>query len=356
MYAGAPIATVPDEPARVLIVDDSAVARAVMSRAIGEHPRLIVAGAVPSAAAAFDFLKQQTRRLDAIVLDVNMPGLSGIEALPRLVAASDGAPVLLVSSACGSGAAATVAGLAAGAADTLEKPVIQELSSRFAETLCERLERLAEADATAGGTGRSAAQLVLPQLAGFDAVAIGASTGGIHALGQLLGEVPRDFAPPILITQHLPPAFMPHFAGQLTALAGRPCRIAEHGATVARGSLLIAPGDAHLGLAQRRGRVVVDLERRPSASGCLPSVDPMFDAAAQVYRGRLLAIVLSGMGRDGSIGARAVAAAGGQLLAQDENSSVVWGMPGAVVRQGFAAGVLPPDAIGRLLAQQGRRC
>ena len=355
MQASVRPAKVPETAVRVLIVDDSAVARAVMSRAIDEHSRLFVAAALPSAETALDFLDRRRGVVDVIVLDVNMPGLSGIQALPRLMAASGGARVLLVSSACGIGAEATIAGLAAGAADTLEKPIVRELSSRFADMLCERLERLAQSDLASVLPTPEIAGLTLPDLAEFDAVAIGASTGGIHALGQLVGALPRDFAPPVLITQHLPPVFMPHFAGQLTALAGRPCRIAEDGETVNRGSLLIAPGDAHLSLERSRGRVVVRLDRGAAISGCLPSVDPMFAAAAVTYGARLLAVVLSGMGRDGSIGAQAVAAAGGQLLAQDEISSVVWGMPGAVVRQGLATAILPPDAIGRAMAEHGRR-
>lgn len=355
MPAGAASAPIRPDAARILIVDDSAVARAVMAQAIDAHPGLQVAGAVSSAEAAIAYLAKDRDGISAIVLDVNMPGQSGIDALPRLTAASDGARVLLVSSACGSGAQATVSGLAAGAADTLEKPNIGALSGDFTAKLCRRLVRMADR-AVALPPEEPAPRAAGINLSGFDAVAIGASTGGIHALGQLLGELPNDFAVPILVTQHLPPVFIPHFADQLTLLARRPCHIARDGSVVEGGTLLIAPGDAHLCLTRRRGRVVVRLDRKPAPSGCLPSVDPMFATAAAIYGARLLAIVLSGMGRDGSIGAGAVAAAGGQLLAQDEASSVVWGMPGAVVRKGLATAMLAPSAIGRLLGERGRPC
>jgi len=218
----------------ILIVDDSVVARAVIARAIGLSGRFTVAGAVPHAKAALTFLEHN--RVDGILLDIEMPGVDGLTALPDLLAAGRGAKVLIVSSSCGDGAAATIEALALGAADTLEKPSIGDFASRFSTVLDEKLFRLFETAPVPGrAPARERAQPEPPAqivtLAAdrsgipFDIVAIGASTGGIHALSLVLREIPASFQLPILITQHLPESFMSYFAAQIAVLAGRPCDI-----------------------------------------------------------------------------------------------------------------------------------
>jgi len=340
--AGAP-------PTRVLIVDDSAVARAVIGRAIEADPRFKVVGSVPHTAAALGFLK--TNRADALVLDIEMPGVSGLAALPSLITEGQGAKVLIVSSSAGDGASATIKALALGAADTLVKPAVGGFAGRFSSDLVEKLGRLCTgeqpADTVRAAPPRAAA-------GGFDVVAIGASTGGIHALKLILTELPASFAVPILITQHLPESFMPYFAAQVALLANRPCVVAEDRMRIRAGNIIVAPGDAHMRLVSTGEGAAVRLVDKRATSGCMPSVDPMLESLAEVYGARGLAIVLSGMGRDGSEGAAQVARAGGAVVVQDRESSVVWGMPGAVARSGSAHAILPPAEIAKLIIT-GRR-
>lgn len=337
---------------RVLIVDDSAVARAVIARAVEANRQFVVTGAVPHVNAALRFLA--TARVEVILLDLEMPGVDGLTALPDLIAAGRGARVLVISSTCGDGAAATVRALALGAADTLLKPGAGAPHARFADLLAAKLDRLTRPEPPiTPAAARPAAPR--PSQACYDVVAVGASTGGIHALSQLLGALPPTFQLPILITQHLPASFMPYFAAQVAVLAKRPCDIAIDRLRLRAGRVVIAPGDAHVRcIALADGTVAVRLSTAPSASGCLPSVDPMFESLVTAYGPRALAVVLSGMGRDGAEGARLVAEAGGTVVVQDEASSVVWGMPGAVAAAGHAQAMLPPDEIGRLIASRRR--
>jgi two-component system chemotaxis response regulator CheB len=347
--------TIPAPLPTVLIVDDSAVARAVIGRMIEGSRRFALAGTVPDVQAALAFLK--TNRVDAILLDIEMPGVDGLTALPDLIVASDGAKVLVVSSSCDDGGAATIQALALGAADTLVKPGVGAFAGRFADVLIDKLARLLVTDpvvcaptAVSPPPVRRTGRTTKTQ---FDIIAIGASTGGIHALSQLLREVPADVTTPILITQHLPESFMPYFAAQVAVLAGRPCDVATDRLRIRAGRVIIAPGDGHMRVvALGDGSFAVRLTREPSRSGCMPSVDPMFESIAETHGVRAMAIVLSGMGRDGSHGARKLVEAGGALIAQDRESSVVWGMPGAVAQ--FAGVMLPPGEIGRLVAA-GRR-
>lgn len=340
-----------DDSARVLIVEDSAVARAVIGRVIDGSDRFFVAGAVSNARAALAFLAHTA--VDYILLDIHLPGIDGITALPDLLAAGGAAKVLIVSSSAADGAAQTVQALALGAADTLVKPAVGELSGRFAHLLLDKLDRLGEP--TAFAPVPSPAPLPRGHADAYDLVAIGASTGGIHALSRLLRELPASFTLPVLVTQHLPATFMPYFAAQLALMAGRPCDVATDRLRIRPGRLIVAPGDAHLCVAPLLdGTACIRLSRTPSTSGCLPSVDPMLASVAATFGARAMGVVLSGMGRDGVDGARALRDAGAAVVVQDQDSSVIWGMPGAVAAQGLAAAMLPPDAIGRLLAERRR--
>jgi two-component system chemotaxis response regulator CheB len=344
--------------ARILIVDDSVVARAVIARMIEQGRGYEVAAAVSDVRAALAFLA--TEQVDVILLDIEMPGIDGLTALPDVIAAGGKAKVLVVSSTCEDGAAATIQALALGAADTLVKPGSGSMVGGFATALEEKLQRLTQMAAPLPlpqpPAPRPIAPPTIPAAAfDFDIVAIGASTGGIHALSQVLRALPPSFDVPILITQHLPGSFMPYFAAQVAILAGRPCDVAADHMRVRPGRAILAPGDAHIRCVRLSdGSVALRLAREPVASGCMPSVDPMLASAAEVFGTRTLGIVLSGMGRDGADGAARVAAAGGFVIAQDQASSVIWGMPGAVARAGDAAAVLPPDEIGRVIAARRR--
>jgi two-component system chemotaxis response regulator CheB len=341
------------DPIRILIVDDSIVARTVLSRILEACPEFVIAASVATAAQALDLVGREP--VDIILLDLEMPGVGGLEALPQLIARSDGARVLVVSSMAADGAAATVQALALGAADTLQKPGVANFDGRFSDTLADRLIRIA-----AGRRHRMKPAPVVTRPAGMatrapiDCLAIGASTGGLHALTELLRDFPAAFTAPILITQHLPAAFMPYFADQMRGIAGRPATVARDGEKLVPGHILIAPGEGHIRLKRIGHDVRVMLDTTVSATLCMPSVDPMFESLAEVYGERGLAVVLSGMGRDGTIGAKAVFGVGGEILVQDGPTSVVWGMPGSVAEAGLASAVLPPARIAdRILSRAG---
>lgn len=340
-----------DRPIKVLIVDDSQVARSVITRMLERVGRFEIVAAVGDGAHALQCL--ETLSVDVILLDLEMPGTNGIDLLPRLVAASAGAHVLVLSSAVAEGAAATVAALAAGATDTLQKPGGANFLGRFSETLVDRLTRIASLRAPAR-TNRMPLRKASSPAAGVECLAIGASTGGLHALNILLPALPPAFCAPILITQHLPAGFMSYFARQTETLSGRPAVVAMDGMALLPGRIVIAPGDGHLRLVRSGPEVRVVLDRTPASSGCMPSVDPMFEALASVYADRGTGVVLSGMGKDGLRGAAALARAGAEILVQDSRSSVVWGMPGAVAEAGHASAVLDPTAIAAHILERAR--
>lgn len=346
-------ARVPPPSAQVLIVDDSVVARSVLGRMVEGTRRFRVAAAVPDIRAALDYLHMH--RVDVVLLDIDMPGIDGLTALPDVIAAGNGAKVLVVSSAVDEGAAVTVQALALGAADTLVKPGIGAFGGRFAEVLEDRLARLVEHVSEPSPSHHqptSFGPVTAPD--DFDIVAIGASTGGIHALSQLLRAIPASFRVPILVTQHLPPAFMTYFSTQLAVLGSRPCDVASDRMRIQPGRIVVAPGDAHMRVVRTADGAAIRLTHEKWPSGCLPSVDPMFESVAEVFGSRALGVVLSGMGRDGAEGACRLVDAGARIFVQDRDTSVVWGMPGSVANAGHASAVLPPDEIGRLIARRGR--
>ncbi|GAA0741764.1 two-component system chemotaxis response regulator CheB [Sphingomonas trueperi] len=342
---------------RVLIVDDSVVARSVLSRMIEGTQRFRVTAALSEARAALDYLARET--VDIILLDIAMPGIDGLTALPDVVTAGRGAKVLIVSSSADEGAATTLQALALGAADTLVKPGVGAFGGRFAEVLEERLARLFDlpgepvAACPPAPAPRPANASV--QLDAFQIVAIGASTGGIHALSQFFRQIPASFQLPILVTQHLPASFMTYFATQLAVLGSRPCDVATDRMRIRPGRIVIAPGDAHIKVVRTSEGAAIRLSTEWARSGCMPSVDPMFESIAEVFGARALGVVLSGMGRDGCEGAGRMVEVGAKVLVQDQASSVVWGMPGAVATAGRASAVLPPDEIGRLIGRGGSR-
>lgn len=347
-------------PIRLMIVDDSIVARSILARMLEPLPEFEIVASVAGAEQALKRLDEA--RVDIILLDVAMPGTDGITALPEIIRRSHGARVLIVSSRADEGAAACLAALALGAADTLPKPCAGAggFGGAFAKLLVAKLLRIARDDpgtVSVGGVASvpPAAEIVVRPVGGagpIDCLAIGASTGGIHALNAFLAALPPSFTAPILVTQHLPPSFMPYFAAQLRGVANRPAHVATDGMRLCPGELLVAPGTAHLGLVRSLGGVRVQLEYQPAPSACLPSVDPMLEAVARCFRGRGVGVVLSGMGRDGALGAAALASVGGEVIAQDQASSVIWGMPGAVATAGLATLVGPPAQLARHVAQR----
>jgi len=338
---------------RILIVDDSIVARTVLARMLEARPEFELVSAVSNAAQALDVVGREP--VDIVLLDLEMPGVGGLELLPQLIARSNGARVLVVSSMAADGAAATVQALALGAADTLQKPGVANFVGRFGETLADRLIRIAAGRRNRGTAMPAMKHRALPvSHAPIECLAIGASTGGLHALTEMLRDLSPRFTAPILITQHLPATFMPYFADQMQSIVGRPASVARDGEKLLPGHILIAPGEGHIRLKRFGSEVRITLDTAPAATLCMPSVDPMFESLAEVFGSRGVAVILSGMGRDGTIGAKVVAQAGGEILVQDAPTSVVWGMPGSIAEAGIASAILPPARITeRILARTG---
>ena len=340
---------------RLMIVDDSMVARAVLTRMLEADGGFEIAAVAGTAEDCIDALAQV--RVDIILLDLEMPGAGGLRSIPRILEAAHGARVMIVSSLAEEGAEETVAALALGAADTLPKPGTGRFNGRFSEILMSKLRALGRAEnqdhlpvPAVAARAASAAPMRAMASEPLRLLAIGASTGGIHALTSFFQALPAKIGVPILVTQHLPAPFMAVFARQLSNAAGREAIVAEDGLRLLPDRIVIAPGDAHLTVDICGGRLVARLQRNRASSGCLPSVDPMLASAGALLGAEALGVVLSGMGRDGLEGAMALIGAGGSVIVQDESSSAVWGMPRAVADAGLACAVLPPAKIARRVA------
>ena len=337
-----------------MLVDDSAVARAVLSRMIEADPTFEIAAVAGTAEDAIDAL--QSVRVDTVVLDLQMPGAGGLALIPQIIDAASGARVMIVSSLADEGAEQTILALAQGAADAIPKPGTGRFYGRFSEVLLTRLKALGYADNQQPLQQPIKLQGYAPLRAmpadPIGVLAIGASTGGIHSLCALFKALPPRLEVPILVTQHLPAPFIPVFARQLAVAAGREVLVASDGIPMAPDRILMAPGDAHLTLEPSGSGQVVRLTSERSRSGCMPSLDPMFASVGVNFGSRALGVVLTGMGRDGVDGAARLVACGGSVLAQDEESSAVWGMPRAVVEAGLACAVMPPEKIARRIASR----
>jgi two-component system chemotaxis response regulator CheB len=339
-----------------MIVDDSMVARAVLSRMIEADPAFEIAAVASTAEDAIEALGECS--VDIVLLDLEMPGAGGLKSIPRILAAGAGAKVMIVSSLAEDGAEHTVAALALGATDTMPKPGTGRFNGKFSEILVSRLKALGYAASDGAGPGYASrakgpqAPLRAMPADPIGIVAIGASTGGIHALGSLFNALPRRIGVPILVTQHLPMPFMPVFARQLGAIAHRSAVVAEDGMPLIADQITVAPGDAHLSLDASKEGAIVRLTHGRASSGCMPSVDPMFAAVGAIYGDKALGVVLTGMGRDGVEGASRLVSCGGSVIAQDEASCAVWGMPRAILEAGLASAILPPDKIARRIASR----
>ena len=339
---------------RLMIVDDSMVARAVLSRMVESDRTFEIAAVAGTAEDAIDAL--HSVKVDIVLLDLEMPGEGGLKMIPKILEAAAGARVMIVSSVADEGAAQTVAALALGAADAMPKPGTGKFNGRFAEVLLSKLRAIGFAD-----DERPLAEPI--RLQGFGPLramspnpigilAIGASTGGIHAIAALFQALPPKIGVPILVTQHLPSPFMPVFARQLGIAARREALVAEDGTKLLPDRIIIAPGDAHLAIESSDRGHFVRLSRERAPSGCLPSVDPMFASAGAEFGDGAVGVILTGMGRDGTQGASRLVACGGSVLAQDEATCAVWGMPRSVIEAGLACAVMTPEKMGRRIASR----
>jgi len=352
----------PPAPVRVLVVDDSAVMRASLLAMLSQERDLQVVGVATEGAKALDQVNDL--KPDVVVLDVEMPGMGGLEFITALRRRHSRKPAVLVfSSFTESGAKVTIEALSAGADDYLTKPSqVGPARSSVEEAKAALLAKVRALALRSPGDGFVVGSPTAPRLASspparpeslgtggdppgpFDVLLIGASTGGPAAVTELVSQLPADFRLPVLIVLHMPPLFTRLFAEALSRHGSLPSREASAGIRPEPGSVYVAPGGQHLEVVDHFGPMLATTSS-PPINSCRPSVDRLFQTAVRSYGSRTLACVLTGMGSDGVAGAREIRGAGGRVLVQDEPTSVVWGMPGAVARQGLAHQVLPISAM-----------
>jgi two-component system chemotaxis response regulator CheB len=340
---------------RILIVDDAVVFRRLVAEELNKDPALEVVGTAANGRIALARMSQVNP--DLVILDVEMPELDGLATLKAIRKTYPRLPVIMFSALTERGAEATLDALALGATDYFTKPASAGGLDSSLQVIREQLIPEIKALCGKAGTGTGGgAQQALPRRppplasrhapAPIRVLAIGASTGGPNALAEVFRRLPADFPVPIVMVQHMPPTFTRLLAERLSTEF--PIRVQEGGSgtLLEPGQAWIAPGNFHMSVARDGSQVRTHLNQEPPENSCRPAVDVLFRSVAQAYGPNSLAVVLTGMGQDGLRGCEAIREAGGQVLAQDEATSVVWGMPGSVARAGLADRVLPVSLIG----------
>lgn len=327
---------------RVMLVDDSAIARGFMRRWIEEEPQVELVKVCSDAAQAIAEVARM--RPDVIVLDIEMPNMDGLAALPHLRKLAPHARIVMASTLTPAGAQQTVKALSLGAADFITKPQSSAVGGvdSYRRDLIDKIIALGPRltlrhPSSATCTLRPRAAVHCPAAV----MVVAASTGGPSALPTFLGPIARRIDAPILIVQHMPATFTALFAEKIEACIGKRCREAVDGDVLAPGSVYIAPGDQQMRIARSPAGRIVTLDRSAPVNFCRPAADPLFESAAAAFGNRVLGVVLTGMGHDGRDGAGHIVKAGGRMLVQDEASSVVWGMPGAIAQAGLAEAIKP---------------
>ena len=341
---------------RVLLVDDAATVRRMVAEAIADDPALEVAGTAAHGQMALERIEDL--HPDVVLLDLEMPVMNGIDMLSALRVRHPLLPVLIYSSLTREGAAATMQALWLGANDVVAKPTGGLAATRLL-LRTEVIPRLRELggwqvpEPVVRAVVPAPAERPAPAGARAEVVAIGTSTGGPRALATLLGAIPPGLPAAMLIVQHMPAAFTGYFAQGLAARTGLPIREACDGDRLEPGRVLLAPGGRHTVVRRDGARAVVHLTDDEPEHGCRPSFDPLLRSLADTHGAAVLAVVLTGMGSDGLDGCEHVRAAGGGVLVQDRDSSVVWGMPGLVAEAGLAEAELPLERLAEVIQ---RRC
>ncbi|KWV43899.1 chemotaxis response regulator protein-glutamate methylesterase [Bradyrhizobium macuxiense] len=371
--AATPTSTRTDK-VRVMVVDDSVVIRGMISRWIGAEPDMEV---VASLRTGLDAVNQLERiNPDVAVLDIEMPDLDGISALPQLLAKKRDLVIIMASTLTRRNAEISLKALSLGASDYIPKPESTReatAAETFRHDLIQKIRHLgakarrsaihttanptlapghdrqrAVAAGTAPAPAAAPVQFVRRPLGLLPpkVLLIGSSTGGPQALMTLVAEIgPVIDRFPVLITQHMPPTFTTILAEHLARTSKRPAHEAVDGEVVKAGQIHLAPGGRHMRVARHGIDAVITLDDGPPVNFCKPAVDPMFTSAIEVWQGSIMSVILTGMGSDGMRGGKEIVAAGGSVIAQDEASSVVWGMPGAAANAGICAAVLPLNQI-----------
>jgi two-component system chemotaxis response regulator CheB len=343
---------------RVMIVDDAVVVRGLMSRWLSEESGIEVVGTFRNGREAVDNVLKL--KPDVVILDIDMPELDGLSALPLLLARKSDLVVIMASTLTRRNAEVSLKALSLGAIDYVTKPETSReimFTQSFRREIIEKIRHLGRRAFSAslhpkslrGGAGDPRAQAI--SLRPFSPVpprvlAIGSSTGGPQALQVLVrGLSPVLARLPVVITQHMPPTFTAILAEHLARAANRSAHEGVHGETIKPGTLYVAPGGKHMRLDRHAETAVIAIGDDAPVHFCKPAVDPLFQSAATAFGPALLAVVLTGMGTDGTEGGRDIAAGGGSIIAQDEASSVVWGMPGSAAHSGQCSAVLPLEEI-----------
>jgi two-component system chemotaxis response regulator CheB len=364
---------------RILVCDDSVVIRKLLTQTLNEVPGMEVVATAALGKIALSKIQQCSP--DVVILDVEMPEMDGIETLKKIRVDWPRLPVIMFSTKTERGAAATIEALTSGASDYVTKPSnvgsVVVAMTRVREQMVPKIQALVSGQKTIGSrkipvVAAAAAPVALPRPATpivtarptgprppIDIVAIGASTGGPAAVSEVICGIPADFPVPIVIVQHMLATFTKHFADRLASSAKIGVVEAQVGDVLVPGKAYIARGDYHMTIEKKQGRGLVLANQDPPENYCRPAVDVLFRSVARVYGASALAVVLTGMGQDGLLGCGAIREAGGDVIVQDEATSVVWGMPGFVARAGLASDVLPLARIGsevrRRVAVSGAR-
>ncbi len=340
-------------PIRVLVVDDSVVVRKIVTDVLSEDAGIDVVGTAVNGKVALT--KLESLRPDLITMDIEMPEMNGIDAVRAIRAQRNRIPIIMFSTLTERGASATLDALSAGASDYVTKPAnvgsVGQSMDSVRQQLIPRIKALLGRPAQAPAQRAAAVPPPRPPVARTAppkppaVLVVGASTGGPEALTRVIAALPPTFPLPVLVVQHMPPVFTRQFAQRLDRLTALRVVEAVDGTPLVPGTVQLAPGDHHLVVRTTRQGLTTALNQEPPENFCRPAVDPLFRSAVAAYEGAVLGVVLTGMGSDGRAGAAEIRAAGGAVVVQDQATSVVWGMPGAIVNAGLADEVLPLDRI-----------
>lgn len=343
-------ARVRSEPIRILVVDDSVVIRRLVARALDEEDAFEIVGVAANGSIALQRIPQL--KPDVITLDIEMPEMDGLETLRRVKKEHPQIRVVMFSTLTERGGRHTLEALSAGADDYVTKAAnvgsLDTSLERLRNELTPKIKQFFAAPEPQPRAARTRSPLrpTVRRVHGRpEVVAIGVSTGGPNALAELFPQLPGDIAVPIVVTQHMPPMFTRLLAERLQNRSKLLVKEAENGDVLEPGVALIAPGDYHLTFRRIGARVEAVLDHGPQENSCRPAVDVMYRSLAEVYGGRCLAVILTGMGKDGLSGADLLKSQGARVIAQDKATSVVWGMPGYVVESGLADVVAPIGSV-----------
>lgn len=343
---------------RVLVTDDSVVIRRMLVGVLEAEPALEVVGIASNGKIALRKIEQL--KPDILILDVEMPVMDGLETLSELRKRGHYLPVIMFSTLTTRGGVATIEALSRGATDYVAKPAnvgsVKEAIDLVRAELVPKILALSGAKRAMTVPPRSAARgrVAVPRGHSIDIVGIGTSTGGPNALAEVIAQLPEDLPVPVVVVQHMPPVFTRILAERLDATCAVSVHEAERGMKVEAGHVYIAPGDFHMTI-RGKHRPTIRLTQDGAENSCRPAVDVLFRSLAETYGGSVLGVVMTGMGKDGYVGAEELVAAGSTMVVQDEASSVVWGMPGYVARANLADSVIPLEQIGTDITRRVRR-